>query len=104
MASGHVPQRIELFPNGEIGIVWDDGREDYLDAFTVRVACPCAQCVDENTGQRMIDPRQVNRDIRARGWDPVGRYAVQFRWTDGHQTGIYPFTLLRALGDTGGQV
>jgi DUF971 family protein len=28
---------------------------------------------------------------------PVGRYAIQIDWSDGHTTGIYPFDRLRSL-------
>ncbi|MBP1612341.1 MAG: hypothetical protein H6Q01_1004, partial [Acidobacteria bacterium] len=34
---------IEVFPNGEVGIAWEDGREDFHTAREVRLACPCAQ-------------------------------------------------------------
>jgi DUF971 family protein len=27
--------------------------------------------------------------------EPVGRYGLRFRWSDGHDTGIYSFSLLR---------
>ncbi len=97
--AGIRPRRIELFPSGEIGIAWEDGREDFLRAREVRLACPCAQCVDEMTGRRTLDPGSVPENIRALGWDPVGHYAVHFRWSDAHASGIYPFSLLRALGE-----
>jgi DUF971 family protein len=32
--------------------------------------------------------------------EPVGRYAIQIDWSDGHSTGIYPFRRLRELGKT----
>ena len=35
------------------------------------------------------------------GIQPVGRYAIQIRWSDGHDTGIYPFERLRRLADLG---
>ncbi len=93
------PERVEIFPAGDIGVVWSDGREDYLAPRMVRAACPCAQCVDELTGRRRLDPRLIPDSVRALEWTPVGHYAVHFRWSDGHATGIYPFDLLRRLGD-----
>ncbi|RMF73878.1 MAG: DUF971 domain-containing protein [Acidobacteria bacterium] len=91
------PRRIEIFPNGEIGIVWSDGREDYLDARSVRLACPCAGCVDEMTGRRTLDAARVPADVTAVSWSPVGQYGVSFEWSDGHRSGIYRFALLREL-------
>lgn len=37
------------------------------------------------------------KDVEALDWMQVGRYALQFLWSDAHSTGIYPFTLLRHL-------
>ncbi len=91
------PERIEIFPSGEIGIRWEDGREDFFDARTLRLACPCAQCVDEMTGRRTLNPAAVPQAIRALGWDPVGHYAVHFRWSDAHASGLYSFEYLRQL-------
>lgn len=95
------PREIELFPNGEVGIVWDDGREDYLEGRRLRLACPCAQCVDELTGERRLDPSRVAPGIRVLHWAPVGHYALQFRWSDGHDTGLFTFAYLRSLASSG---
>ena len=92
------PERIETFPNGEVGIVWEDGREDVHSARDLRIACPCAGCVDEMTGRRTLDPGRVPTTFRALGWEEVGHYAVHFRWSDAHGSGIYSYELLRRLG------
>lgn len=91
------PRTIQLFPTGEIGVIWDDGAEQYLTARDVRLACPCASCVDELTGRQTLVPERVPASIRAESWQAIGRYAIQFRWSDGHQTGIYTFAHLRQL-------
>jgi DUF971 family protein len=49
------------------------------------------------TGQRMLDPGSVPDDLTIESIQIVGRYALTFRWSDGHQTGIYSFRLLREL-------
>ncbi len=94
----HRPVRVVLFPNREVGIVWDDGREDYLPARALRLACPCAGCVDEITGKRTLDPGRVASDVAVDSYEFVGNYALAFRFSDGHQTGIFSYTLLRDLG------
>ncbi|RMG45194.1 MAG: DUF971 domain-containing protein [Acidobacteria bacterium] len=94
-----VPRAIEIFPNGEIGIAWSDGREDIHPPARLRRACPCAECVDELTGRRRYDPARIPDDLRATGWKAVGGYGVRFDWSDGHDTGIYSFEYLRALGE-----
>ena len=37
--------------------------------------------------------------VRVTGAELVGNYAIKFRWSDGHDTGIFEFRLLRALGN-----
>ena len=96
--SGPHARTIEIFPNGEVGIVWDDGREDFHGARALRLACPCAQCVDELTGEKRLDPARVPTALRVLHWAAIGRYAVQFRWSDGHDTGLFTFQYLRGLG------
>ena len=68
-------------------------------ALELRRACPCAVCVDEMTGKRLLDPARVPEDVRARHYSRVGRYAVQFSWSDGHSTGIYPYLTLYSHGE-----
>jgi DUF971 family protein len=41
----------------------------------------------------------VPDDVHPVRIQPVGRYAIQIDWSDGHQSGIYPFERLRALMD-----
>lgn len=85
------------FPNGEIGVVWDDGHESFYPAHDLRCACPCAGCVDEMTGRKTLRDESVPQDVRAARITPVGRYAITILWSDGHDTGIYSFETLRRL-------
>ena len=91
------PRRCTPFPNGELGIVWSDGRESCYPAHALRCACPCASCIDEVTGQRLLKPAGVAKDVRVVEVHPVGNYAVSILWSDGHDTGIYTFERLREL-------
>jgi DUF971 family protein len=68
------------------------------DVRTVRLACACARCVNEWTGEEQLDAASVPEDVRPVAIRPVGRYAVQIEWSDGHSSGIYPFSRLRELG------
>jgi DUF971 family protein len=84
---------------GEAGlrITWADGRACRFDAPALRRACPCAQCVNEWTGQRTLKPEAVPDEVQIQDISIVGRYALNFRWSDGHETGIYSFVYLREL-------
>ena len=82
-----------------LGIEWEDGHPSVYQPHRLRLACPCAGCVNEMTGQKMLTEAMVPDGIYPTAIHYVGRYALQFIWSDGHQTGIYPFDLLRSLCD-----
>ena len=91
------PTDITPFPNGEIGVLWDDGHRSIYDAHALRCACTCASCVDEMTGRKVLQDSTVPTDVQAVHFHPVGNYGVAISWSDGHDTGIYTFQTLRAL-------
>ncbi len=90
-------RQVQPFPSGEIGIVWEDGHESIWPAAVLRRACACARCQDEVTGRRLLRPADIPETVRALEIVPVGRYGIAVRWSDLHDTGIYPFQRLRAL-------
>jgi ATP-binding protein involved in chromosome partitioning len=79
-------------------ITWADGHRSVYDVRRLRLACACAQCVDEWSGEERLDEASIPADVKPVSIRPVGRYAIQIDWSDGHSTGIYPFARLRALG------
>lgn len=85
-----------------LAITWADGAESTYDVRELRLACACAQCVDEWTGEERLDPAAVPDDVHPRKVQAVGRYAIQIDWSDGHETGIYPFRRLRSLAEASG--
>ena len=80
-------------------IRWRDGVVTEHVPRQLRLRCPCAGCVDEMTGERMLTPAMVAPGVHPREIHYVGRYALQFHWSDGHSTGIYPFEYLRRLAE-----
>ena len=91
------PASLRQVGERELEIVWKDGHTSRYDVVALRRACPCAVCVDEVTGKRVLKPEDVAEEVKPRQLKPVGRYAIQFEWSDGHDTGIYSFDLLRKL-------
>ena len=89
------PVEIRRTDDHEIHVSWADGHQSVFPNKTLRERCPCAGCVHELTGQRLLDPRTVRPDIRAEEIQLVGRYAIRIHWSDGHGTGIYTFQRLR---------
>lgn len=87
-----------LRSEGVLRIVWPD-REDRLPFRFARGECQCAQCVNEWTGARILDPETVPLDITVEQMELVGAYAVRIHWSDGHQSGLYTWERLRKLGE-----
>jgi DUF971 family protein len=91
------PRRTEHQPDGRLAILWDDGHQAVYEPFALRMACKCAHCEDEWTGERRLQASSVPSDVALTSIKPVGRYGYQFHWSDGHSAGIYTFERLRAL-------
>lgn len=92
-----IPSRIEKQSEFEMLIEWNNGEKFSVPFTEIRFLCPCAGCVNEHTGQRMIQRSHVQPGIRPTAVELVGRYAVQITWTDRHSSGIYPFNRLYDL-------
>ncbi len=78
-----------------IEIEWADGHKTSYSTRQLRQICPCAQCVDELTGVRTLVTELVPVDLVHNQVTMVGNYAISLLFSDGHQTGIYPFRMLR---------
>lgn len=91
------PREIMQESDAVLRITWGDGRECRYRAPSLRRICPCAQCVNEFTGERVLRPESIAEDLTIADVEIVGRYALTFRWSDGHETGIYSFRFLREV-------
>ncbi len=94
------PTEIVEESDREISVTWDDGAVTRYVAPELRRACPCASCVNEWTGEKMLSDDSVADDLTIGSTSIVGRYALNFHFSDGHDTGIYSFQYLRKIGDT----
>ena len=100
------PRRVprEIGPTADerrLRIAWEDGVTHEYEPRALRLLCPCAGCVDETSGVRRITEEMVPEGIYPTAIHYVGRYALQFVWSDGHDTGFYTFVYLRGIGDGG---
>jgi DUF971 family protein len=86
-----------------LAIEWSDGRIDRIPWRTLRERCPCATCRNKRAEPAspfsILKPEEL-APIRATGMTPVGNYAYQIDFSDGHKTGIYSLEYLRELGDS----
>ena len=99
---GLVPVRIQPIGD-ELAVAWDDGAESYLKLVDLRRLCPCAGCAGERDilGRLMKGPDRplTQESFRIAAIAPVGGYALQIYWEDGHSDGLYLYARLREWGD-----
>jgi DUF971 family protein len=95
------PRAITRSDPSRLAIEWDDGTSTVYTAAQLRRLCPCARCVDELTGALLLDPGGVPDDLTQVDVRLVGNYALTVRFADGHDTGIFPFPMLRERDPAG---
>lgn len=86
---------------GTFKITWVDNHSSEFNLRWVRANCPCATCrearrtdaLNTDVLKLMSGPLPSTQVAHA---ELVGNYAVRLEWTDGHATGIYAFSNLRA--------
>ncbi len=93
-----VPVTISLAKDQKtLTLTWEDGHIGALSARMLRQNCPCAECVEEFTGKRTLDPEKVSDEMKLLEVQPVGNYAISFTFGDAHTTGIFNWEYLRQL-------
>jgi DUF971 family protein len=78
-------------------VAFDDGTRYTLPCEYLRVESPSAEVQGHGPGQRVLVPGK--RDVNIAGIEPIGNYAVQLRFDDGHDSGIFTWSYLRELGE-----
>lgn len=84
---------------GRLRIDWADGHTSDYPLDWLRAYCPCATCREERREAAASGGLTLHSgplpSTRVVGAELVGAYAVRLDWSDGHNTGIYPFAALR---------
>jgi DUF971 family protein len=92
------PGQITLRQGEALEIVWSDGHQSHFPLPLLRSRCPCATCrADQERGPLRVLRREAPGRLEAVEVAPVGHYALRVAWNDGHQSGIYSYSLLRDL-------
>ncbi len=106
-----VPLKVRVDKSGGTGmsIDWRDGAKSSWSFPWLRLACPCATCHEEReaTGREPGEAKEQPASLLpmyqapARPVDvtPVGKYALRFKWNDGHEAGLYSWDYLRNVCD-----
>lgn len=98
MKFGQTPKPEVEFVEGK-GVRFNyNGFEKYISPKTLRAECRCARCVDEITGEQILDKSKVPENIQPTNIAPMGNYAVSVVWSDGHTSSVYPYEVLKKLG------
>lgn len=96
------PLSLKVEGGDRLVIEWNDSVRHVLTWATLRKNCPCAGCRTEREKPpplfRIIKPEEA-QPPKPQSIEPVGRYAYQIHWNDGHDSGIYTFEVLRQLGE-----
>jgi DUF971 family protein len=97
------PTKIQKTENNTLRLLWNDGKVTDISFKKLRDECPCVNCKGESVMFDTYIP--IKSPFKPAGFyeieniEPVGNYAIQIHWKDGHDTGIYNFELLRAIYD-----
>ena len=96
------PAKLELLGDQDLQIGWSDGQRRRYGLRNLRDACPCATCREKRAETKpslpVLSAEQL-QPLKINGMKPVGSYAYTIAWSDGHDTGIYTYELLRELGE-----
>ena len=106
------PDSIERVDQSSIRILWNDGESTLWTARQLRDACPCATCREKH-GKLLSDDIESPENkpakpiglpvlsaaeaqpMRIEGMQPVGTYAYNIAFSDGHSSGLFTFARLR---------
>lgn len=99
----HTPKDLKVrIKEQRLFVEWSDGCRQEFALDDLRRQCPCATCRSDRDEAKANPLRILKFDpagVRVTSAELVGNYAIRFRWSDGHDTGIFDFHLLRELGE-----
>jgi DUF971 family protein len=93
------PKNIDVSLSSGVRIDWGDGHHSEYTLEYLRENCPCALCTSgTHKSAAPASPFPMYKKVlKMDGVEPIGRYALQFKWNDGHSSGIYSFEHLREI-------
>ena len=97
--AAHVPAPTSIVVHGRsrvLEIGFEDGASYRIPFELMRVLSPSAEVQGHSPDQKQTVAGK--REVGIVAVEPIGHYAVRIRFTDGHDTGIYSWALLRKMG------
>lgn len=105
------PEAIQREGEFGLAITWSDGQLLKYTAVKLRDGCPCATCKEKQRAKELEREKMGGKilklpvlsagelqPLRILRMQPVGNYAYNIAFSDGHDSGIFTFELLRELG------
>ena len=91
------PIEVELDRAAGLTLHWPDGTVSHFGLEELRRNCPCAECRGLREQGRVVGPNPRSLlTLTAVDAELVGGWGVTIRWSDGHGTGIFAWSILRA--------
>ncbi|QDU11383.1 DUF971 domain-containing protein [Gimesia aquarii] len=97
---------LKIVDDSALLIEWNDGLRRRYEFSQLRNACPCAACRHSKSEEPadpmklpLLSPSEIE-PIKITQMVPTGNYAYRITFSDGHNTGLFTFELLRELGKT----
>lgn len=98
-----IPKNIRVHrDNGVLEIVWADSVSRHYPFRYLRLECPCALCINEFTGERILKPETVPADVHPAAIEFAGNYGLKIAWSDEHHSGIYTWDQFSRLDPAAG--
>ncbi|MBB3047623.1 DUF971 family protein [Litorivivens lipolytica] len=98
MSDNTTPVGIELHQKSrELELIYANGEKHRLSCELLRVLSPSAEVRGHGKGQEKLQTGKIN--VAITDIVPVGNYAIQLKFSDGHDSGIYSWNYLRDLVD-----
>lgn len=92
-----IPTEIKLHQKSRIlEISFNDGKTFQLPCEFLRVYSPSAEVRGHGPGQEILQTGK--QDVTITHIEPIGQYAIQLNFSDGHNTGLYSWDLLYNYG------
>lgn len=92
-----IPQALTVHSQSRVlEVSFSDGASFRIPFELMRIYSPSAEVQGHGPGQETLQTGK--RDVQLEALEPVGNYAVQPHFSDGHNTGIYSWDYLYFLG------
>ena len=92
-----IPEEVR-YDDTNLRIKWKDGKECSYNILMLRKQCPCVTCRG-GYGPDVTRTTENITSISISAWKKVGRYGIQFTWSDNHHDGMYTYDALRSACD-----